>query len=166
MYVMYGRASQVPRGGRSRHIFIQFIDTDRLKKALEFEELLCIICHNLVDNPVHHIELWMGFKACIEDWLTRDNSCPVDRKNLTPELLRPPPRIVRSVLARIEIRCSFLSRGCNNCEKYEVIKEHEEDCTFNPKWENKYVVYLKEKLAEKDWEVLELKAQLNQIKYR
>jgi len=139
-------------------------ETDRLKKQITFiEELLCVICHNLVDNPVQHAECETLFcKDCIEDWLTRDNTCPVDRKNLTTEMLRPPPRISRKMLESLEIRCDFLSRGCTNYETYENIKEHEESCIFNPKWENDYTAHLKEKLDQQQVEGLSLRTELTQ----
>jgi len=139
-------------------------ETDRLKKQITFiEELLCVICHNLVDNPVQHAECETLFcKDCIEDWLTRDNTCPVDRKNLTPRMLRPPSRLARKMLEGLEVRCDFLSRGCTNYETFEKIKEHEESCMFNPKWENEYTVHLKEKLTQKDKELVDLKEQLAQ----
>ena len=50
--------------------------------------------------------------GCIQEWLTRQPSCPVDRNNITPNQLKPVPRITRNLLSRLYISCDNASFGC------------------------------------------------------
>ena len=50
--------------------------------------------------------------GCIHEWLTRQPSCPVDRNNITPNQLKPVPRITRNLLSRLYISCDNASFGC------------------------------------------------------
>lgn len=50
--------------------------------------------------------------GCIHEWLTRQPSCPVDRNNITPNQLKPVPRITRNLLSRLYINCDNASFGC------------------------------------------------------
>jgi len=96
---------------------------------------------------------------CIKDWLARDQSCPVDRKPLTLNKLKSPPRIAKTLLGNLELRCDFSSRGCDKMLKLEHIRDHEDECAFNPKFDTEYVKFLRAKIAEKDEEIRRLRAQ-------
>lgn len=39
-------------------------------------------------------------RACINEWLSRQPTCPVDRNSLTTANLRAVPRILRNLLSR------------------------------------------------------------------
>jgi hypothetical protein len=39
-------------------------------------------------------------RACIQEWISRQPTCPVDRQAITSAQLRPVPRILRNLLSR------------------------------------------------------------------
>jgi hypothetical protein len=38
--------------------------------------------------------------GCINEWLGRQQTCPVDRQSITTSQLKPVPRILRTLLAK------------------------------------------------------------------
>ncbi|RXG69672.1 E3 ubiquitin-protein ligase NRDP1 [Armadillidium vulgare] len=85
----------------------------------------------------------MGFDApscehafcsgCIHEWLSRQQTCPVDRQPITPSQLKQVPRILRSLLSKLYITCDNKPHGCVSVVKLDCLKTHLEECDFNPK---------------------------------
>jgi len=124
-------------------------ETNRLKDGpntiigFTILELLCFVCKNVLDTPQQHVDCETMFcEQCIPRCF-----CPACKNVFYG---KPAPRLARRLLERLEIRCKFASRGCESYIMLDNIKTHEEDCTFNTKWENKYVVYLKNLMAQRD----------------
>ncbi len=44
-------------------------------------------------------------RSCIEEWLGHQSNCPVDRQNVVAAHLTLVPRILRNLLARLQIEC-------------------------------------------------------------
>lgn len=42
-------------------------------------------------------------RSCINEWISRQPTCPVDRQAITTAQLRPVPRILRNLLSRLVI---------------------------------------------------------------
>lgn len=42
-------------------------------------------------------------RSCINEWISRQPTCPVDRQAITTAQLRPVPRILRNLLSRLAI---------------------------------------------------------------
>lgn len=90
-------------------------------------------------------------RACINEWLTRQPTCPVDRNALTTANLRAVPRILRNLLSRFvsfvthlqsSLICSFLrlsiscenaAYGCTMVLKLDALNVHLQECEHNPK---------------------------------
>lgn len=72
------------------------------KEISEIEdELICHICFCLLENPVifpcEHLFCW----ECIYKWLEYQRLCPVDRKRITLDDMKPAPRLVKNLLEKI-----------------------------------------------------------------
>ncbi|XP_077864327.1 E3 ubiquitin-protein ligase NRDP1-like [Saccoglossus kowalevskii] len=65
------------------------------------EELVCPICSGVLEEPVQAPQCEHAFcTACIQEWLSRQHTCPVDRNSITPQQLKAVPRILRNLLSR------------------------------------------------------------------
>lgn len=62
--------------------------------------------------------------GCIKEWLTRQPTCPVDRGAITPNQLKPVPRILRNLLSRLEITCDNAGFGCTAVLKLDLLPSH------------------------------------------
>ena len=74
------------------------------------EELICCICHEVLLMPMVCREGHTFCEACIESWLERNNTCPMDRKNLEKTDLTP-VRIVANMIDKMEVRCPNHAAG-------------------------------------------------------
>jgi len=98
------------------------------------EELICPICSGVLEEPLQAPQCEHAFcAACINEWLTRQPTCPVDRNQITPNQLKPVPRILRNLLARLYINCDNASHGCTALVKLDLLPGHLQECEFNPK---------------------------------
>jgi hypothetical protein len=62
----------------------RFVDLDQS----DAEELTCIICQDILRNPVFtHCYLQIFCEQCINDWLETNNKFPYDRKYLNKSQL-------------------------------------------------------------------------------
>ncbi|XP_065563328.1 E3 ubiquitin-protein ligase NRDP1-like isoform X2 [Artemia franciscana] len=71
--------------------------------------------------------------TCITEWLTSNQTCPLDRTNLTVGALKPAPRILRNFLSRLTLSCYYQIQGCPALLTLESLATHLLDCDFNPK---------------------------------
>lgn len=98
------------------------------------EELICTICKGVLENPEHAPQCEHAFcSACIREWLSQQETCPVDRSPLRAFELATTPRILRNLLSRLMISCDFASHGCTEVVKLDQLTAHQEHCTYNPK---------------------------------
>ena len=110
-------------------------DLRRFNEAVD-EELLCPICHAVLQDPLQIRSCEHAFCAdCINEWLARSQSCPIDRSpigELEDELISP-PRILRNLLGRLEIECENAEHGCQLRVKLDCLEQHVLECEFSPK---------------------------------
>jgi len=98
------------------------------------EELLCPICSGVLEEPLQAPQCEHAFCAsCIHEWLSRQPTCPVDRNPITPNQLKPVPRILRNLLSRLLIACDNASFGCTVVVKLDLLPNHLVECEHNPK---------------------------------
>lgn len=98
------------------------------------EDLLCPICSGVLEEPLQATQCEHAFcNTCIHDWLERQSTCPIDRGQLAARQLKPVPRILKNLLARLKIRCSNRELGCESVVKLESLSSHLNECEFNPK---------------------------------
>ncbi|CAG0889552.1 unnamed protein product [Cyprideis torosa] len=99
------------------------------------EDLTCSICSGVLENPVQAPQCEHAFcNLCIKQWLTQQLTCPIDRLPVTVDSLKPVPRILRNMLARVEIECDNKAHGCPEKIKLEALNQHLEQCQYNPKF--------------------------------
>lgn len=98
------------------------------------EELICPICSGVMEEPLQAPQCEHAFCAgCIQEWLTRQPTCPVDRSPITYNQLKPVPRIMRNLLARLQIKCDNEKHGCKVVVKLDALTFHLQECEHNPK---------------------------------
>jgi E3 ubiquitin-protein ligase NRDP1 len=98
------------------------------------EELICSICSSVLEDPVQAPDCEHAFcELCISQWLNQQQSCPIDRKPITTQSLKPVPRILRNLLSKLLVSCDNASYGCSTIVKLESLALHIIDCPFNPK---------------------------------
>lgn len=97
------------------------------------DELKCPICCSVLEDAVQAPDCEHTFcNDCINEWLQRQNNCPVDRQLLNSNDLKPAPRVLRNFLAKLEIKCEYASFGCVSVVKLELLQSHCNECDFNP----------------------------------
>ncbi|CAG2181395.1 unnamed protein product, partial [Oppiella nova] len=97
------------------------------------DELKCSICYGVLENPVQIVDCEHTFCLnCIQEWVRRTPKCPIDRRDITSESLKPASRLLNSFLNRLEMKCSFREFGCNSIVNMETMVAHTSECTFNP----------------------------------
>ncbi|KAJ9579933.1 hypothetical protein L9F63_004406 [Diploptera punctata] len=95
------------------------------------EELVCPICSGVLEDPLQAPVCEHAFcRACIQEWISRQPTCPVDRQPITSAQLRPVPRILRNLLSRKSFHRDY---GCTSVMKLDSLSSHLEECEHNPK---------------------------------
>jgi len=98
------------------------------------EELLCPVCSEVLEDPLQAPACEHAFcAACITEWLSRQQTCPVDRQPIHTAQLKPVPRILRTLLAKLQVSCSNKEHGCGAVVRLELLASHTEECQHNPK---------------------------------
>jgi len=112
-------------------------DLHRFAGAVD-EELLCPICKNVLEDPVQVPCEHAFCRSCIQHWLSVGGedagSCPVDRQPLQTDELRPLPRLLKNMLAKLMVSCIYKEYGCKNLVRLETLEQHTSACSFNPKF--------------------------------
>ncbi|CAF0734867.1 unnamed protein product [Didymodactylos carnosus] len=97
-------------------------------------ELICAICGGVLQDPLQSPDCEHAFcQICINEWLSRNQTCPVDRSAIVPGQLKPVPRILKNLLSRLNITCENEPHGCSAVLKMENLNSHLVECEFNPK---------------------------------
>src|SRR5258705_13878407 len=95
------------------------LDCDRFKDSVP-EEFICSICCNVFLKPVQKLLCEHMFcEECINSWLEREQTCPIDRERMMVAELKPGPRLLISLLGKLEIKCKFVISGCDTFVKLE-----------------------------------------------
>ena len=117
------------------------------------DDLKCSICMDILEEPVQAPCEHTFCKTCIQNWLDQGNrSCPVDRKVLSSDSLKPPTRITQQLLDKLTIRCKNHVDGCHlqcKLEYTQQLIQHEEKWCHAVDNEKKREIHeLKSKIVE------------------
>lgn len=97
------------------------------------QELVCPLCYGVLEEPMQGSSCDHLFcRKCIRDWLKQSSKCPVDRKYLSENSLRHPPKLISNLINKMEIRCLHSKAGCDWILKLSDVDDHLTWCTFNP----------------------------------
>ncbi|KAG4067423.1 hypothetical protein HA402_009660 [Bradysia odoriphaga] len=107
-------------------------DVERFVVEEMEDELLCLVCTSVLQDPVETPCEHFFCKICVSQWLTQNASCPVDRKPLRILDLKQPSRLLRNLLAKLEIKCEFQEQGCDKVVKLEHLPNHLLTCNYRP----------------------------------
>ena len=98
------------------------------------EDFSCKICLEVLHDPVQCQNNEHYFcRKCVTKHLGNSETCPLCMEQLTLETLRPPSRIVASVVSQLKKpRCRHVSRGCEENVQVEELLLHEQTCGYAP----------------------------------
>ena len=77
-------------------------------------------------SPLHNTPHNDDTPVCIEEWLSRDRTCPNDRAPLSLHDLRPAHRLLRGMVSRLRLVCPH--DGCATVLTLERFEEHVKAC--------------------------------------
>ncbi|EDV58650.1 E3 ubiquitin-protein ligase NRDP1 [Drosophila erecta] len=98
------------------------------------EELICPICTDVLEEPVQSSQCEHAYcRACIDKWMLQKQICPVDRSALLASHLVPVSRLMRNMLGRLKMKCTFSQSGCTQMLALEEFRTHVAACEHNPK---------------------------------
>ena len=106
---------------------------DRRFQALVDENLHCVICTEVLRDPVqcrsneHHF-----CRNCITEHLKHSQNCPTCKDPLTVETLVRPQRFLANTLSNLKISCENSERGCRAVVELGSLNTHVASCEFNP----------------------------------
>lgn len=99
-------------------------------------ELICSICHEVLDNPMETPCRHIYCSSCIYNWvnrsITRENNCPTCRTKVGHDSIRPALPIIKNILAKQKMHCDCFARGCKEVVTMEKMKQHLEVCPYQP----------------------------------
>lgn len=96
-------------------------------------DFICSICEDVFENPVERRSCEHIYcNECIIRWLLYNPICPIDRQRLTQSDLQEVPRVFKSLLGSLQIRCLYAQNGCTQSIQLESLPVHEQECTFGP----------------------------------
>lgn len=95
------------------------------------DELTCVICCNILCEPVVTPCCHSFCRECVGRWLKDFKSCPVCRKPCYK--ICKSPVIVTNLIGRLRIRCDNEEKGCNEVMAVERLSSHTKVCSFKPK---------------------------------
>ncbi|CAG2170248.1 unnamed protein product, partial [Oppiella nova] len=90
--------------------------------AVDKTHYTCSICQDILCAPF--------CEQCIHNWLKTHNTCPNDLKTLTITGLLKPTRQFMNGLGKLQIRCDFKDKGCEQLINLEDLTLHTNSCRF------------------------------------
>jgi Zinc finger, C3HC4 type (RING finger) len=82
--------------------------------------LLCPICQMVVENPVVTPSDHLFCEACLLEWLTKSNLCPMTQMELSPESITKPSRLVLNILSDLKRKCeNFDCKWTGTLDEYQ-----------------------------------------------
>lgn len=110
------------------------IDCKRFTIQPVNKDFVCSICEDVFENPVERKACQHIYcHECITRWLLYNPTCPIDRQRLTHIELEDVPRVFKSLLGSLQLRCSFAEKGCSQSVSLESATSHENECPYGPK---------------------------------
>ncbi|CAG0892164.1 unnamed protein product [Cyprideis torosa] len=89
---------------------------------------ICDICTDVLNNPQELTTCGHIFcKRCINQWISQNQTCPKDRKNITSSGLQNPRSVVLcQMLGDLRVRCP--ESGCEDVVTLDALSSHRKSC--------------------------------------
>lgn len=116
-----------------------FVYPDRISP-----ELICPICHGVVEKPVQTPSEHLFCEDELLEWMLRSELCPITHEPLDPSTITKPGRIINNMLAALERYCPNKELGCQWQGSCDRLGAHLSSC----EWQNPSMLI--KKLEEKD----------------
>jgi hypothetical protein len=128
-----------------------FVHSERISA-----ELICPICHGVVERPVQTPSEHLFCEDELLEWMLRSELCPLTHEPLDPRTITKPGRIITNMLAALERYCPNKEMGCTWQGPCDRLPSHLTGC----EWQNPTI--LLKKLEEKDVLITLLEERLSQ----
>jgi hypothetical protein len=128
-----------------------FVHSERISS-----ELICPICHGVVEKPVQTPSEHLFCEDELLEWMLRSELCPLTHEPLDPSTITKPGRIITNMLAALERYCPNKDLGCSWQGACDRLPSHLTSC----EWQNPTL--LLKKLTEKDVLITLLQERLTQ----
>ena len=86
--------------------------------------LICSICTGVLEKPLETSCQHLFCGECIQEWLSRQKTCPHCRKNITTTDLRQVLPDLKNILSKQKINCEYKSNGCKELVTTEALPTH------------------------------------------
>ena len=94
------------------------------------EELICCVCHDVLEDPVAYICGHYACNMCLVTWIRNGGrSCPICRQQGAVGIA---PHVLYNVINSLLVRCLFESEGCTMTITLANRDNHAMTCTFRP----------------------------------
>ncbi|XP_051518179.1 E3 ubiquitin-protein ligase PDZRN3-B [Myxocyprinus asiaticus] len=105
-------------------------DLERFESPVD-PDFICKMCGKVLEDPLTTPCGHVFCAACVLQWLTKANNCPVRcQKISTKELNHVLP--LKNLILKLDIKCDHSERGCNRVMKLQHLPVHAETCDFSP----------------------------------
>ncbi|KAK8779400.1 hypothetical protein V5799_019260, partial [Amblyomma americanum] len=91
------------------------------------EELICVICHSVLCEPVECHCRHVFCRRCITEWARKNNSCPVCRKRAISAFMPALP-LIQNMVRHLKVKCR--NTGCSARVPAESYANHVSMCEF------------------------------------
>ena len=92
------------------------------------EMLSCSICHEIVQNGVCCKHGHIFCRNCIDTWLAKKKTCPVDSLKLLKGDLNSIPVVLKNMIDELKVVCPNKKTGCAWVNAFGKLEEHLKEC--------------------------------------
>lgn len=135
-------------------------------------ELICPICHNVVEKPVQTPSEHLFCEDELLEWMLRSDLCPITHQPLDPNTIKKPGRIITNMLGALERYCCNKDEGCKwkgTCDRFEI--HLNEECEYQKQKnifkeleeKNNLILSLQESLSSSKAIITHLEHENNQL---
>ena len=104
-------------------------------RAQPFNSIICLLCHNVLTDPVAIFCGHRFCRQCLMKWCNTNTTCPIDLRPLIVtdfrDVLKGPNDSQESIPSPL-ICCSYRLEGCRVVVYSDALEKHQKNCFYNP----------------------------------